>query len=294
MENYCIYKITSPSGRVYIGQSKNVKKRIRDYKNCKPSQKVLYRSLKKYGYKNHIFEIIIQGLSKEEVNLKEIELIKFYKDLNISLNISDGGYTDSNARKRKIVKLSLKGEYIAEYAGISEAAREHNIGISSLCYAVKRGSNYSGGFLWVYKEEYDEEKSISWKQRFFVEKNQPVYKFNLDGVLIDSYNSIYEAADKNNTSIAILNKNIKKNKIKSSDHKGFMFSTEKILSSYEHPNSKKILQYDMEGNFLREFISLREASKELSISKSTILNKLKQDPKIKPKFSFIFKYKKND
>lgn len=54
-----IYKITSPSGKVYVGESINIRKRFLKYKNlnCKYQIK-LYNSLNKYGYENHIFEVI--------------------------------------------------------------------------------------------------------------------------------------------------------------------------------------------------------------------------------------------
>lgn len=54
--------ITSPTGRLYVGSSINVKQRWRRYEsnNCKEQVK-LYRSLLKYGYKNHKFEIVWQG-----------------------------------------------------------------------------------------------------------------------------------------------------------------------------------------------------------------------------------------
>ena len=54
-----IYKITSPSGKIYIGESENIPNRIYYYKivSCK-KQRRLYNSIKKYGWENHIFEII--------------------------------------------------------------------------------------------------------------------------------------------------------------------------------------------------------------------------------------------
>jgi len=54
-----IYKITSPSGRVYIGQSVNIEKRFKKYVrlDCK-EQTRLYRSFKKHGVENHMLEII--------------------------------------------------------------------------------------------------------------------------------------------------------------------------------------------------------------------------------------------
>lgn len=54
-----IYKITSPSGKIYIGQAINILKRWKQYGklNCK-NQPKLYNSLKKYGFDVHVFEII--------------------------------------------------------------------------------------------------------------------------------------------------------------------------------------------------------------------------------------------
>ena len=42
----CIYKITSPSQKVYIGQSRNIQNRVQNYKrlDCK-KQPILYKSL---------------------------------------------------------------------------------------------------------------------------------------------------------------------------------------------------------------------------------------------------------
>ena len=72
-EKICgIYKIKSPSGRVYIGQSKDiVYERFKRYKKlrCK-GQPILYRSLLKYGVENHTFEII-EECSVEDLDCRE-------------------------------------------------------------------------------------------------------------------------------------------------------------------------------------------------------------------------------
>lgn len=72
-----IYKYTSPSGKIYIGSSKNINKRIIHYKNesCK-NQIKLYNSFKKYGYENHMFEII-EECKFEDLYLKE----RYYGEL---------------------------------------------------------------------------------------------------------------------------------------------------------------------------------------------------------------------
>lgn len=72
-----IYKITSPSNRVYIGQSLNINIRFKTYKrlSCKRQPK-LYNSILKYGIENHKFEIICECL-ESEMNDKE----RYYQDL---------------------------------------------------------------------------------------------------------------------------------------------------------------------------------------------------------------------
>lgn len=87
-----IYKITSPSGRVYIGQSVNIEGRLEDYKwgvNIK-SQRKLYRSILKYGYFKHIFEVV-EECSIEEVDktgLKGFTYI-FNKKVKVNMKFED-------------------------------------------------------------------------------------------------------------------------------------------------------------------------------------------------------------
>lgn len=72
-----IYKIISPSGKIYIGQSKNIQDRWSDYKLPKhyKGQVRLYRSIIKYGFINHNFEIIEECI-EEDLNKRE----RFWQD----------------------------------------------------------------------------------------------------------------------------------------------------------------------------------------------------------------------
>lgn len=68
-----VYKIISPTNRIYIGQSLDVYSRWNEYKklhsSCK-GQVRLYRSFIKHGVENHTFEII-EECEFEQLNIKE-------------------------------------------------------------------------------------------------------------------------------------------------------------------------------------------------------------------------------
>lgn len=112
-----IYKITSPTKKIYIGQSVNIIKRISYYKclNCK-SQVRLYNSLKKYGWEKHIFEMLCQ-CDKSELNNLEKYYIKLYQCFNTEhgLNLRNGGGRGSCSEEiKKKISNALKGKRHSE------------------------------------------------------------------------------------------------------------------------------------------------------------------------------------
>ena len=88
--------IISPSNRIYIGSSTNVKKRWSYYKGlqCKGQTK-LFRSLNKYGVENHKFEIIWKGDIQDMLKY-ECLIGTYYETLDskLGLNCSLPKYTD--------------------------------------------------------------------------------------------------------------------------------------------------------------------------------------------------------
>ena len=114
-----IYKITSPSKRVYIGQSINIEKRFANYSkiyNCN-NQTKLYNSFKKYGVENHSFEVVIEC---EESQLNELE--RYYQDLYNVIHPKHG-------LNCKLTKLSDKKVVLSEETKkkISEKAKNKEV-----------------------------------------------------------------------------------------------------------------------------------------------------------------------
>jgi len=77
-----IYKITSPSNKIYIGQAVNIQKRWTKYKalHCK-SQRRLYNSFIKHTVDAHNFEILEECLF-EDLNTRERYWQDYYDVLN--------------------------------------------------------------------------------------------------------------------------------------------------------------------------------------------------------------------
>jgi group I intron endonuclease len=128
-----IYKITSPSNKIYVGQSIDIERRFKIYKrlDCKGQTKI-YRSLIKYGCDNHIFELI-EECNIDQLKEREIYWKQYYNSVNDGLNceLFDGGEGPRSEHTKKKISNSMKGKIKSE---------EHclNLSKSKLGIASKR------------------------------------------------------------------------------------------------------------------------------------------------------------
>lgn len=110
-----IYKITSPTGRIYVGQSINIYFRFNEYNKLKCKGQVrLYSSFNKHGVHNHTFEIIeecsVENLNERERHWQEYYNVLSKKGLNCVLtNTSSKSGVHSNDVRTKI-GLGNKGK----------------------------------------------------------------------------------------------------------------------------------------------------------------------------------------
>ena len=87
-----IYKIESPSGKLYIGQSKNIKQRYRHHLSLGSTNTKLGRSYKKYGKEEHTFTVV-EYCEIGELSEKELHYIQYYNSREEGLNTLDRNYT---------------------------------------------------------------------------------------------------------------------------------------------------------------------------------------------------------
>lgn len=199
-KKYSIYKITNPTGKVYIGQSSNVQTRIKWYKRCAPDQPAIYNSIKKYGYENHQFKILVHGLSKESADNVEIELIKLYRRDKISLNIADGGSNGTTMGSKKIYQFTLQGDFIKEYESITSAAKDLGVDIGSVCNVLYGRSKRCKEFIFSFSEQ-----TVPYKKY-----GKKVYQYDFDNNLLKVWDSIVDLSNFLNEPLTSLYKKVQR------------------------------------------------------------------------------------
>ena len=203
-----IYKITSPSGKIYIGQTTNFTKRKNYYKNgAKPYQVRIHNSLQKYGYDAHTIEFIEQCLV-ENLNERERYWQDFYdvigeNGLNCRLTetkdksgfISDESKSKmSEARQNRILtdkeKYRLKSLFLGRKhteetrLKMSESAKGRKFTAEHI---AKLPQNQKG----KYRPKASEATKI--KQSLNSGKSKIVYQYTINGMFIDEYRNVSEA-----------------------------------------------------------------------------------------------------
>lgn len=223
-EKYLVYKHTTPNGKVYIGQTKvGANGRWKNGKGY-TTNKVgfFYKAIEKYGWENIEHVILADGLSKEEADEIEKELIARYNatDRRYGYNCTSGGssgykYTKAAKGKisdglkkhykeygkpdsakardalqekqgRRIVQYDLFGNRIGEYKSALEASGITGISNHRINQCLIGRQKQTGGFMWRYKEDAPE-RIEPYKIK------RPCVQYSLDGVRLKEWPDVKEA-----------------------------------------------------------------------------------------------------
>jgi len=243
-----IYKITSPSEKVYIGQSWDLENRLYRY-TCSPSrhkyQVLLFNSFMKYGSTNHRMEIVQElpkDVSQEVLDNYEIFFIEQYRESGILLlNLQKGGKGGKHSEESKL-KMSVA------HTG-KKLSKDHVAKIVNANTGKKRSEEYKQKMSEFHKGKIQSEET---KEKISSNKKE--------------YFKTHTVHNKGTT----LNKE------------------DKLKLSSASTSKKSILQLDLNGNILKEFSSLTEAANSLEIKISHISRVLKGNRKSAGNFKFTY------
>jgi len=167
-----IYKITNPKGKMYIGQSKNIHRRMMAHKNLNASKCILvYNSIKKYGVENHTFETI-EECTLEQLNERELYWTYYFNALHPNgLVLKAGGEPNGTGQMSEITKQKMSMSHIGKKD--SEETK------------LKKSQSAKGRV-----------KTSEWRQNISNSHptKKPVEQYNIDGSKLNEYISINEAA----------------------------------------------------------------------------------------------------
>jgi len=205
VRHWDIYKITNPKGRIYIGLTSNLKKRIRFYeKGFSKDQRLLHRSIIKYGFKSHSFEVIDSFKSDiHYANGKEIFWIrtmmsfrKQWPEQN-GMNLTKGGRGTLGVKKsedfRKKARERNIGKTIPAEVKLkisqSMKGKQNSLGVRQSQYTKeKRASKLRG-------RKMTEEMRLQYKKQNTKLRGKAITQYDLNNNKIRDYVCINEASE---------------------------------------------------------------------------------------------------
>jgi group I intron endonuclease len=202
-----IYKITSPSNKIYIGQSDHIYRRWGYYKRLASNiqqQVGIYRSLLKHGVHNHIFDII-EVCELDELNIRERYWQDHYDVLKYGLNCilvktNEKPLINSEETKlrkslaaptRPIKQYSLEGLFIQRWDRIIDVERKLGIANQTITMNCQGNKDSAGGFIWRYDNSDLEVKPVK-SMKYGI----PVNQYDLEGNFIQEWVNIKTASIK--------------------------------------------------------------------------------------------------
>lgn len=226
------------NGKMYVGQKK-VSKKDSHWKTYLGSGTALKNSIKKYGKENFDRKIIDIAFNKNELNWLEYFYTKRFDcvDRDIWYNIIYGGKGGGG----------MKGKKFTE---------EHKKKLSE----SKKGDKNPN-----YGKKYTEEELEKLSKRMSGENN-PMYGKTLD--LSPNYGRKHTEETKQKMREAALGeKNHNYGKPVSEKQKE---KYKKYLELHGNPNNKQVLQYSLDGDFIKKYDSAKQAYEETHINHSHI------------------------
>lgn len=240
MENYVVYKHTSPSNKVYIGLTKQTPQKRWGNGSNYSNNKYFTNAIKKYGWKNFKHEILYENISVERAKELEQQLISHYRSsesefgYNISLGGESGfGYKHTDEAKKRISE-SEKGR-TSPMKG-----RHHSDETKKKISLANKGKTRRFGF--VMSEETKKKISESQKGKPKPKPTTTEYKEKMRNAILGTKFS-------------------DKHKINHHDA---------ILKYQRERLDTVIIQTDLNGSIIHRWQSQSEASKQLNMPQTTI------------------------
>lgn len=125
-----VYLLTAPNGKQYVGQTTNMRSRIKNYKICRGSNEHLTRALKKYVFVNFMFQH--HPIPTACADIIEKFMIRWYDLMN-----SEKGYNKTSGGKNGLV-MSIETREKMRLAHIDIPLSDEHIAAQKAWWTLER------------------------------------------------------------------------------------------------------------------------------------------------------------
>ena len=204
-----LYRHITPSGKVYIGiTSQKPEYRWNNGNGYLHSGKTKFKSsILKYGWDNIKHEVLFTNLDEDTAKKLEVELIRHYKNLGISLNHTDGGEGVKGMTPwNKGIKVPYEKSNKLRGKKLSEE-HKRKLSISHKGKVPRKGFHLTPSQIESLRvANIGRKKSIEEREKISKASSKPVALLDSNGHIAKKYNSATEAATELGIDISYLNK----------------------------------------------------------------------------------------
>lgn len=195
MNNYSVYKHTTPSGKVYIGiTSKPVEERWLNGRGYARNEH-FFNAIKKYGWDNIEHRVLASGLSKEEASEVEKMYIALFRSHEIKhgYNLTEGGETGivHTMESRRKLSESRKGQRYNIGVPFTEERKRH---LSENHADVSGENNPMWGKKWAPEEIANRQAHRVYATGADHPSARPILQLDMDGNIVKRWGCIADAA----------------------------------------------------------------------------------------------------
>lgn len=281
---------------VYIGQTINLEERFKKHQyniKDKNHQEDIYKAFREFGFDNFSYEILeaFDKFDQENLNKLENYYIQKYNSMKPNgYNMIPGGSNGAGLSRGKPVEYyDIKGNYIKTFNSAHQAEIETGINYSSICACCREEIKHTKEFQWKYVNSNKKIKDLSTEK--IIIKQKKICQYNLNGDLLQVYNSLKEAANETQINKSIIC-NVCNYKGKTAGGYIWRYYGDDFVNKNKKTKSKKsVEQYDKNLVLLNVFDSITEAAEKTNTNLANISSVCKG--RRKTANGYIWKFKNN-
>ena len=309
IKNKCgVYKIGIAS-HFYIGSSNHIGNRLRTHRNSlvqgNHHNHTMQNCFNKYGIDSMVFEIVEECPEECLIEREGYYIQTLQPDMNhildparpaldeesIKLGIETRKKNDVLLKRRpvnikKVYQYDLNGTFIQEWKAATDAAAYYNASVTAICACCNNRVKTHMGYQWSYQKENKSKPIKNYRGNTIVQYDcdkNPIMIWRSFAAIAKELHISSASIEKASETGALYKKSYWKiNPDTIEDFQEIALEDNPVLQCKKYENNNPIIshpihQYDMSGNYIKEFPSMREAARSVNAKDITVIRMCAED-----------------